>query len=93
MATRTLPSERDRKMTIFLTPFMSCSAKLPIYGLFTAAFFREYQIAVVFDIRKQKGAISPWSAAFGEWNGNSWANPDKVTVRSLGFIEDAEALD
>jgi len=47
MATRTLPSERDRKMTIFLTPFMSCSAKLPIYGLFTAAFFREYQIAVV----------------------------------------------
>lgn len=39
MATRTLPSERDRKMTIFLTPFMSCSAKLPIYALFTAAFF------------------------------------------------------
>lgn len=39
MATRTLPSERDRKMTILLTPFMSCSAKLPIYGLLTAAFF------------------------------------------------------
>ncbi len=39
MATRTLPSDRDRKMTIFLTPFMSCSAKLPIYALFTAAFF------------------------------------------------------
>lgn len=39
MASRTLPSERDRKMTIFLTPFMSCSAKLPIYGFFTAAFF------------------------------------------------------
>ncbi|MGM9521780.1 MAG: ferrous iron transport protein B [Oscillospiraceae bacterium] len=39
MATRTLPSERDRKMTILLTPFMSCSAKLPIYGFFTAAFF------------------------------------------------------
>ena len=39
MATRTLSSERDRKMTILLTPFMSCSAKLPIYGLFTAAFF------------------------------------------------------
>lgn len=39
MATRTLASERDRKMTIFLTPFMSCSAKLPIYGIFIAAFF------------------------------------------------------
>ena len=39
MASRTLPSERDRKMTILLTPFMSCSAKLPIYGFFAAAFF------------------------------------------------------
>lgn len=39
MATRTLPSERDRKMTILLTPFMSCSAKVPIYGFFAAAFF------------------------------------------------------
>ena len=39
MSTRTLPSERDRKMTIMLTPFMSCSAKLPIYGFFIAAFF------------------------------------------------------
>lgn len=39
MATRTLASERDRKMTIILTPFMSCSAKLPIYGMFIAAFF------------------------------------------------------
>ena len=39
MATRTLPSERDRKMTILLTPFMSCSAKLPIYGFFVSAFF------------------------------------------------------
>lgn len=39
MATRTLSSERDRKMTILLTPFMSCSAKLPIYALFTYAFF------------------------------------------------------
>ncbi len=39
MATRTLPSERDRKMTILLTPFMSCSAKVPIYGFFTAVFF------------------------------------------------------
>ena len=42
MASRTLPSERDRKMTILLTPFMSCTAKLPIYGFFTAAFFPEY---------------------------------------------------
>ena len=39
MATRTLPSERDRKMTILLTPFMSCSAKLPIYAFFVSAFF------------------------------------------------------
>lgn len=39
MSTRTLPSERDRKMTIMLTPFMSCSAKMPIYAFFTAAFF------------------------------------------------------
>ena len=42
MASRTLPSERDRKMTILLTPFMSCSAKLPIYSLFAAAFFPQY---------------------------------------------------
>ncbi len=41
MSTRTLPSERDRKMTILLTPFMSCTAKLPIYGFFVAAFFPE----------------------------------------------------
>jgi ferrous iron transport protein B len=41
MATRTLASERDRKMTIVLTPFMSCSAKLPIYGMMTMAFFPE----------------------------------------------------
>lgn len=39
MASRTLPSERDRKMTVLLTPFMSCSAKLPIYAFFTSAFF------------------------------------------------------
>lgn len=42
MASRTLSSERDRKMTILLTPFMSCSAKLPIYAFFTAAFFPEH---------------------------------------------------
>ena len=39
MATRTLPSDRDRKMTILLTPFMSCSAKIPVYGMLCAAFF------------------------------------------------------
>lgn len=42
MASRTLPSERDRKMTIMLTPFMSCTAKLPIYAFFTALFFPKY---------------------------------------------------
>ncbi len=47
MATRTLPSERDRKMTILLTPFMSCSAKLPIYGFFAQAFFPEYAALVM----------------------------------------------
>lgn len=47
MSTRTLPSNRDRKMTILLTPFMSCSAKLPIYALFTAAFFPRYSSLVI----------------------------------------------
>ena len=47
MSTRTLPSERDRKMTIFLTPFMSCSAKLPIYALFTEAFFPKHAAIVM----------------------------------------------
>ena len=47
MATRTLSSERDRRLTILLTPFMSCSAKIPIYGLFTAAFFANYQAVVM----------------------------------------------
>ena len=47
MASRTLPSERDRKMTILLTPFMSCSAKLPIYAFFTAAFFPKHGTLVM----------------------------------------------
>lgn len=47
MASRTLPSERDRKITILLTPFMSCSAKLPIYSLFAAAFFPEHAALVM----------------------------------------------
>lgn len=47
MATRTLSSERDRKMTIMLVPFMSCSAKIPIYAVFTAAFFTKYKPLVM----------------------------------------------
>lgn len=47
MATRTLASERDRKITIILTPFMSCSAKLPVYGVFIAAFFAENRAQVM----------------------------------------------
>lgn len=50
MATRTLPSERDRKMTIMLTPFMSCSAKLPVYAVFTAAFFEKYQALIMISL-------------------------------------------
>lgn len=50
MATRTLPSARDRKMTILLTPFMSCSAKVPVYGIFAAAFFAENQALVVISL-------------------------------------------
>ena len=47
MATRTVSSDRDRKMTILLTPYMSCSAKVPIYIFFTAAFFPEHRAAVI----------------------------------------------
>ena len=47
MATRTLPSEHDRKMTVMLTPFMSCSAKLPIYALFTAVLFPDRAVIVM----------------------------------------------
>ena len=50
MATRTLSSDRDRKMTIILTPFMSCSAKLPIYGMITLAFFPKNAGLVMFSI-------------------------------------------
>ena len=50
MATRTLSSERDRKMTILLTPFMSCSAKLPIYGMITAAFFPRHGALVMISL-------------------------------------------
>ena len=47
MASRTLSSERDRRMTIMLTPFMSCSAKIPIYAVFAAAFFQKYAALVM----------------------------------------------
>lgn len=50
MATRTLPSDRDRKMTIMLTPFMSCSAKLPVYALFTAVFFPKHGALVMISL-------------------------------------------
>ena len=50
MATRTLPSEHDRKMTVMLTPFMSCSAKLPVYALFSAAFFPEHAALVMISL-------------------------------------------
>ena len=46
----TLPSERDRKMTILLTPYMSCSAKIPIYGFFTAAFFTDHKALVMISL-------------------------------------------
>lgn len=47
MSTRTLPSERDRRMTILLTPFMSCTAKLPIYAFFVDAFFGKYKALIM----------------------------------------------
>ncbi len=50
MATRTLSSERDHKMTILLTPFMSCSAKLPVYSIFAAAFFPEHAALVMISL-------------------------------------------
>ena len=50
MATRTVSSDRDRKMTILLTPYMSCSAKIPIYGFFTAAFFTNHKALVMISL-------------------------------------------
>lgn len=54
MSTRTLPSDRDRKMTILLTPFMSCSAKLPIYSFFCQCFFPETGRP------RYDGVVFPW---------------------------------
>jgi ferrous iron transport protein B len=62
MATRTLASERDKKMTILLTPFMSCSAKLPIYALFTAAFFPKHPALVM-------GGLYVLGIIFGAFSG------------------------
>ena len=59
MASRTLPSERDRKMTILLTPFMSCTAKLPIYAFFTAAFFP-----------RKRSACYDWPLCIWDCDGN-----------------------
>ena len=50
MATRTVSSDRDRKMTILLTPYLSCSAKIPIYGFFTAAFFTDHKALVMISL-------------------------------------------
>ena len=50
MATRTVSSDRDRKMTILLTPYKSCSAKIPIYGFFTAAFFTDHKALVMISL-------------------------------------------
>lgn len=64
MAARTLPSERDRKMTIILTPFMSCSAKLPIYAMFTAAFFTENQSFVMIGLYVMGMAVAVIAGLF-----------------------------
>lgn len=64
MATRTLASERDRKMTIVLTPFMSCSAKLPIYGMITVAFFPDNAAAVMIGLYIMGIAVAVLSGLF-----------------------------
>ena len=50
MSTRVLASDRDRKMTIILTPFISCSAKMPIYAVFTAAFFANHRPLILISL-------------------------------------------
>ena len=61
MATRTLSSDRDRRMTILLTPFMSCSAKIPIYAVFAAAFFPQRAALRSEERRVGKECRSRWS--------------------------------
>ena len=63
MATRTLPSERDRKMTILLTPFMSCTAKLPIYSFFVQVFFPQYSWLIIVGLYLL-GIVSGIAAAY-----------------------------
>ena len=63
MSTRTLPSEHDRKMTVMLTPFMSCSAKLPVYGLLCGAFFPQATVPAMVSlylIGIVVGCIAAW---------------------------------
>ncbi len=64
MASRTLASERDRKMTILLTPFMSCSAKIPIYSVFAAAFFPEHTALVMIALYVGGMAVGVLAALF-----------------------------
>lgn len=64
MASRTLPSERDRTMTILLTPFMSCSAKIPIYTVFTAAFFPRHRPLVMIGLYVGGMAVGILAALF-----------------------------
>ncbi len=66
MATRTLSSERDRKMTILLTPFMSCSAKIPIYAVFAAAFFQSNKALIMIGLYFGGIAVGVLFALFGK---------------------------
>ncbi len=84
MATRTLPSARDRKMTIMLTPFMSCTAKLPIYGFFTSVFFP-----------KAKRSYHDWSLLFRYSNGyfnSCYFQKDYVSWRGCSICNGAAKL-
>ena len=66
MSARTLSSERDRKMTVLLTPFMSCSAKLPIYAVFTVTFFEQYQALVMICLYVLSGLVLKKTAFKGK---------------------------
>jgi ferrous iron transport protein B len=74
LATRTLASERDRKMTILLTPFMSCTAKIPIYALFAAAFFggnSALVMLILYVLGAALGALMAWLGSRTVFQGNS----------------------
>ena len=72
MATRTLSSERDRNMTIMLTPFMSCSAKIPIYTVFAAAFFPGKEALVMILLYDCRNHSWNYFGACAEPYGISW---------------------